>query len=293
MPNESYLDYLKITPRYIHSLIDDKSNKNDLTCLIPKNDQSTPSILQEHGFRYAGKRLVEGRIMVVYKWFRELDGVYEDMRSFFNRRVHDYDLHMRDGYDNYDTYFISLLKDIPYTNDDISILDLGCGTGAELKYIFQKAPKAHIVCIDVAEEMLQKLQDIYRDFSNNIEIIYSSYLLADFGEKCYDYVVACSTLHHILPEDKLNLYMRIKKGLRDNGYLLIQDYVANSIQEEESLRTKYLELINGGVIDKNEIYHIDLPLTMDHEEDLLKAAGFKVVKSQRVGDNGVIISARS
>ena len=289
--NEYYLNYTELTSEYIKSCIEKNNEVKELTCLLPKDDQSASSLLQENGFRYIGRRFVEGKIMLVFKWFRGLDKGYEDMRSFFNRRVHDYDLHMRDDDDYFETTFLSLVKDIPNTKDKIAILDIGCGTCAELKYIFQRSPNAYVVCVDVAEQMLFKLREDYSDYSNNIETICSSYLGVDFGEKCYDYVVACSTLHHILAEDKLNLYVNIKKRLKDNGCLLIADGFAQNLQEEYSRRSDYLELRNRGAIDKNEIYHIDLKLTIEHEVDLLKTAGFVCTRIERIGDDGVIISA--
>ena len=292
MQNEHYLNYTEVTSECIKSYIQKNSEVDELTCLLPKDDQSASSVLRENGFRYIGKRLVEGKVMIVYKWFRGLDKDYEDMRSFFNRRVHDYDLHMKDDDAYYDVAFTSLIRDIPKTNERIDVLDLGCGTGAELKYIFQKSPNAYVVCLDISDQMLLKLREYYSAYSNNIETICSSYLGVDFGEKCYDYVVACSTLHHLLAEDKLDLYKIINRGLRDNGYLLISDYAVASSQEEQSLRANYLELISKVDIDKKEIYHIDLPLTVEHELDLLKTAGFASVRTERIGDKGIIISAR-
>lgn len=293
MQDEHNLDYRQLSSEYIKSHIGESRGVDELTCLLPKDDQSASSVLRESGFRYIGKRLVDGKVMTVFKWFRHLDRGYEDMRSFFNRRARDYDLHMRDGNDSYDTTFISLVKDIPDTNDRTTILDLGCGTGAELRYIFQKSPNASVVCIDVAEEMLAKLRQDYGHYGDNIETICSSYLGVDFGEECYDYVVTCNSLHHVLPEDKADLYINVKKALQDGGYLLISDYVADTLQEEESLRANYLELVNSGAIDRHEIYHIDLVLTLEHEVDLLEAAGFAVTRTERVGETGIVISARS
>ena len=293
MSYEHFLEYTGLSPENVENYIKINNEVNELTCLVPKDDQSVSTLLKDVGFRYCGKRLVEGKVMIVFKWFRGLDRKYEDMRSFFNRRARDYDLHMSEGNDSYETTFNSLVKDIRFTTDKITILDLGCGTGAELKYIFYRSPNAHVVCMDVAEQMLYKLLDDYSDHTSNIEIVCASYLGFEFGEKRYDYVVSCSTLHHILAEDKQNLYASIKKGLKEKGFLLISDYIANNLQEEQSLRANYLDLVDRGIIDRNGIYHIDLPLTMEHEVDLLEAAGFTVTRAERTGDTGTVISAHS
>jgi tRNA (cmo5U34)-methyltransferase len=104
--------------------------------------------------------------------------------------------------------------------------------------------------------------------------------------------VACSTLHHLLAEDKLELYRKIKRAFKAGGYLLIQDFIANTEEDELSQREKYLELLGSGVIDKNRIYHIDIPLTVAHEEKILKTAGFELVKSERTGENYANIVAK-
>jgi tRNA (cmo5U34)-methyltransferase len=292
MLDEHLLSSTGLTAENIKSYIALHSGVDEITCLLPKDDQSAGQLLKENDFRYAGKRLAEGKIVLVFKWFRGLDKGCEDMRSFFNRRARDYDLHMQDDTDAYEMTFCSLFQDMPVTSERIVVLDLGCGTGAELKYVFKKAPNANIVGMDVSEQMLLKLRENYRDFTDNIKTIPSTYLGIDFGENSFEYVVACSTLHHLLPEDKLRLYANIKRGLKNKGCLLISDYLAMSLQEEDSLRETYLELIKKGSIDKNEIYHIDVPLTLEHEMELLETAGFALNRHERIGEKGVIISAR-
>ncbi|MFC1946926.1 class I SAM-dependent methyltransferase [Chloroflexota bacterium] len=291
MQNEHLISYTEITEKSFNEYVERYPELNEITCLIPRNDESIEEVLRENGFRYAGKRIVEGEVRLVYKWFRNLEK-YEDMGAFFNRRADDYDLHMSDGNNFYETEFISLFRDIPVTDERLTILDLGCGTGAELKYIFEKAPYAHVVCIDVSEIMLDILRATYTGYIDNLDIMCESYLETDFGEEKYDFVVACSTLHHLLAEDKLVLFNKVKQTLKVNGYFLIQDYIALTEEDELSQREKYLELVNRGVIDGSRIYHIDLPLTLEHEVEILNKAGFTSIKTERMGENGVIITSR-
>lgn len=214
MQNERYLDYSRLSPGYIQNQINNNKEILEFICLVPKKDLSSERMLRENGFRYIGKRIVDGNTMVVCEWFRDIKTEHEDMRSFFNRRAQDYDLHMSDGHADYAEVFNKLLKDMPQTDKRINVLDLGCGTGAELDAIFQKAPQAHIVCMDVAEKMLAILKKTHTRYSDNIETICASYLEADLGDITYDYIVACNTLHHLLAEEKLKLYANIRKGLK-------------------------------------------------------------------------------
>lgn len=291
MQNEHLISYTEITERSFNEYIEKHPKLNEITCLVPRYNESVEGLLRENGFRYTGKRTIEGEVRLVYKWFRDLEK-YEDMGGFFDRRADDYELHMRDGNDFYETEFISLVKDVPVTDERLMVLDLGCGTGVELRYIFDKAPNARIVCIDTSKKMLDILYEAYSEYVNNLNIMCESYLDMEFGEGKYDFIIACSTLHHLLAEDKLELYRKIKRALKAGGYLLIQDYIASTEEDELSQREQYLNLIANGDIDRNRIYHIDIPLTVAHEEEILKTAGFELVKSERTGENYVNIVAK-
>lgn len=245
--------------------------------------------MKDEGFRYIGKRLVENEIVMVYKLFNGLTEKYEDMACFFNRRATDYDLHMSD-LSYYETSLIELVLNIQPTSEKITILDLGCGTGAELKYIFEKAPNAQVLCMDISEGMLEKLHETYKEYSKNIETVCGSYLGVDFGVNKYNYVIACNTLHHILKEDKLIVYKNILKALKPKGSMLISDYIVNE-EEENQIRAKYLEIVNSGFLNANEIYHIDIPLSSNSEKELLEATGFASIRMDSFENGDVRIIA--
>jgi len=291
MQNEHLISYTDVSDEFIREFLEVHPELDEITCLVPNNKEPIEEILEENGFKYMGKRMVESEVRDIYKWFRNLEK-YEDMGTFFDRRADDYDLHMSGGNDLYETGFISLLKNISFTSARLSILDLGCGTGAELKYIFDKTPNAHVVCVDVSEKMLDILRGKYSEYIDNLDIICQSFLEMEFGIEKFDYIIACSTLHHLLAEDKLELYRKIKRSLKPGGVVLVRDYISLSEEEELTRREKYLNLIEVGDIDKNRIYHIDIPLTVAHEEKILKAAGFELVTSERTGENYTNIVAK-
>ena len=79
-----------------------------------------------------------------------------EMAQFFNDRVDGYEEHMRPlVFDLYDV----ISTPIRTTNEPISILDLGCGTGLEFKGIFARAPNALITGVDISEKMLSRLKE--------------------------------------------------------------------------------------------------------------------------------------
>lgn len=289
MENENIINCRDISLEDIRNYIIENCKATEITCLVPKDDEARVTFLKEEGFRYIGKRLVENEIMMVYKLINGLTEKYEDMASFFNRRATDYNLHMLD-ISYYEPSLIDLVSNIESTREKITILDLGCGTGGELKYIFEKAPNAQILCVDVSEGMLEKLHYTYKDYSKNIETMCESYLGVDFGVNKYNYVIACNTLHHILKEDKIIVYKNILKALKSNGSMLISDYTVNE-KEEKQLREKYLEIVDSGFLNTGKIYHIDIPLSLKSEKELLEATGFGSIRMDSFENGDIRIIA--
>ncbi len=82
----------------------------------------------------------------------------EEMGEFFNNRAESYEQHMERAVEKFDQYYSVLANPIEETDKAVEILDLGCGTGLELKGIFSRCPSAHITGIDLSKEMLQLLR---------------------------------------------------------------------------------------------------------------------------------------
>lgn len=197
----------------------------------------------------------------------------EKMAEFFNHRAEGYEKHMLKLQD-IDSYYKSLSKEIISTNDKIEVLDLGCGTGLELKEIFKKCPNANITGIDMSESMLELLKEKYSSFSNQIKLINGSYLNISFSENKYDYVISSMTMHHFTHEVKRQLYSKIKACLKKEiGIYIEGDYVVDDEKEAEYL-SHYHEKLK---FLKEELYHIDIPFTVDTQKALLLKAGFNNV----------------
>jgi tRNA (cmo5U34)-methyltransferase len=284
------MNYNILTNEIVEGYLKEHADEKEITCLLKHDDISGEDILRRHGFRYVGKRLADGNIRSIFRWFNGMTDPYEDMAAFFDRRAEDYDLHMRAGNEDYEKGLDWVTSFIEATDKKVTILDLGCGTGAELEYIFRRVPHAQVLCIDLSMGMLEKLKQNYSGYIDNIEIICGSYLGLDFGAECYDYVIACNTLHHILKEDKTGLYKNIRKSLKNDGLLLIEDYVVTE-EEEKELRAGYLALLEDGKINGNKLYHIDLTLSESSERAALETSGFSKLFIERAGGNGINIIA--
>ncbi|MCK5128308.1 MAG: class I SAM-dependent methyltransferase [Clostridiales bacterium] len=288
MQQEYLMDISKYTEQVINTM---KKKQSEIIFFVLKKDKETKGFLYNQRFKNMGSRFYQDQIVEVWKWDKNNDTQYEEMSQFFDRRVHDYDVHMN-SFDNYKRSLVELTSNIAATYDEINILDLGCGTGAELRYIFKQVPNAHVDCIDMADKMLKKLWSDYRDFRRNITIHFTSFFDMDFGVNKYDYVISCNTLHHYVKKDKLKLYIKIRNSLKNNGIMLIDDYTATSEEQEMQLLERYHKAYNSGETEQGTIYHIDIPLTRDSEESLINEAGFSTLDIKTIEGKGIHIIAR-
>lgn len=198
----------------------------------------------------------------------------EKMDDFFNNRIDSYEEHQLNMIDSAKEFYPFTAKHLPM-DKNVSILDLGCGTGLELGYYFELNPTARITGIDMAEALLSALKKKYVD--KKLTILQGSYFDIPFGKNCYDAVVSVESLHHFTQKEKIPLYTKIFQSLLVNGYFLLTDYFALSDDQEAFFRQELLRLkLEQGIRD-NKLYHYDTPLTVEHEIQALQMAGFSKI----------------
>ena len=81
------------------------------------------------------------------------------------------------------------------------ILDLGCGTGLELTYYFDRCREGSITGIDLAPGMLQALREKFP--GKKLNLIQGSYFAVPLGEEAFDAAVSVESLHHFTAAEKL------------------------------------------------------------------------------------------
>lgn len=199
----------------------------------------------------------------------------EKMTEFFDKRLDGYDEHMLTCIESAEEFY-------PYTADclpkdaGVKILDLGCGTGLELEHYFQLNLSAEVTGIDLTEAMLNALKQKFPD--KNLTLILGSYFDVPFGENAFDAAVSVESLHHFTKAEKIPLYTKLYKALKDGGYFILTDYFALSEEDEQTYREELLRLKKLQGIEDDEFYHYDTPLTVEHEKEALLEAGFTSVK---------------
>lgn len=199
----------------------------------------------------------------------------EKMNEFFDKRLDGYDEHMMTNIESSDVFYPYTADCLPKT-DGAKILDLGCGTGLELEHYFKINPSAKITGIDLTESMLNALRNKFTE--KDLTLICGSYFDVPFGENTFDAAVSVESLHHFTKEEKIPLYAKLCKALKDGGYFILTDYFALSDEGEKTFRNELLHLKKEQGIDGNEFYHYDTPLTVEHETEALLEAGFSSVE---------------
>lgn len=212
----------------------------------------------------------------------------EKMGEFFDSRLEGYEDHQLTAIKSAQVFYpftAGLLPEEPGAR----ILDLGCGTGLELDYYFRRNPGARVTGIDLAEGMLGALKGKFRD--RDVTLICGSYFDVSF-EGPFDGAVSVESLHHFTKEEKIPLYQKLRDALRPGARFVLTDYFASSEEEEAGLRRELLRLKREQGIADGEFYHFDTPLTIGHETEALRAAGFAAVEIAGRWGNTVTLAAR-
>lgn len=211
----------------------------------------------------------------------------EKMGEFFNSRADGYDEHMLTISIEYVEFYDSISNSFDVGDERVEILDLGCGTGNELKGIFNKLPNAKITGIDLAENMTQLLISKYPDKAVDIDIIIASFADMEFEKHRYDYCVSVQAMHHYKSDKKIVIYRNIADALKPDGSFILGDYVVEKDEMIECLM-RYDRLVRA---EPDNIYHIDIPFTVEEEISILNEAGFKKVEIMHHKKNGVVIKS--
>ena len=209
----------------------------------------------------------------------------EEMDAFFNHRAEGYDAHMHSNLVDAEVYYRKLAAPITATAEPIEILDVGCGTGLEIPAVLEKAPNAKLTGMDLSVEMLNILREKYP--GENIQIIQGSYLTHDFEAERYEVILSSMTLHHLLPKQKGKLYRQLFKALKQGGVYIEGDYIVPEDKMNRLLGQYHALPIEA----KGGTHHIDIPLSLAVQFELLGQAGFEEIREFYTQGENVILKA--
>lgn len=215
----------------------------------------------------------------------------ERMADFFDKRAASYDQHMHQSVARFSDFYRSVAIGIERTKEPIAVLDLGCGTGLELEFIFNRAPNCRVTAVDLSEEMLAELHEKYAHVANQITLISTSYLDLSIDPTKWDYIVSVMTMHHLTHSEKLRLYRSVYSGLKPGGLYIEGDYVVSEKDEKECLE-RYLRLKQAHPEVLNGAYHIDIPCCSKTQLRLFLDAGFAEAQESWTNEQAAVFVAK-
>ncbi|QTE73206.1 class I SAM-dependent methyltransferase [Clostridiales bacterium FE2010] len=199
----------------------------------------------------------------------------EKMDDFFAVRVDGYDEHMMSNVERASDFYVYTASLLPKAAGS-KVLDLGCGTGLELEEYFGFNPQAKVTGIDLSEAMLNALKDKFPE--KDLTLVQASYFDVPLGENVYDAAVSVESLHHFKDEMKESLYRKLRTALKTGGTFVLTDCFAESDELEKEYFETLARLKKEQGLSEDEFYHFDTPLTVEHEMDVLRRAGFRDVR---------------
>lgn len=162
----------------------------------------------------------------------------DKVRDHFENEAGEFDRVIVKLVPHYPEMIEALVTAIPFPpSTAIRAIDLGCGTGAVAELLLARFPKARIVCLDLAGNMVRMAR---AKLAGRAGV---SYVHGDFdgigSSETYDVVVSSLALHHLPTDDgKRRLYRKIFSCLRPQGAFYNADLVLGS---SDFLHEKYME----------------------------------------------------
>lgn len=110
-------------------------------------------------------------------------------------------------------------------NDNLRILDAGCGTGILIEKLLKLNPKVIVLGVDISKEML-RIAKIRLGRYRNVKLLKEDIENLKLREK-FDLIISNSSIHYLYNLDKV--IINFKSLLNKNGELILVDWCKDSI----------------------------------------------------------------
>ena len=100
-------------------------------------------------------------------------------------------------------------------------------------------------------------------------------------------------MHHFSHSEKIGLYTKIYKALKEKGVYIESDYMVTEQSEEDRMFAESTRLRREMNIPDGELYHIDTPCTVANQIAMLGRAGFASVEMVwRTGNTTIVMASK-
>jgi ubiquinone/menaquinone biosynthesis C-methylase UbiE len=125
--------------------------------------------------------------------------------------------------------------------EDSRILDAGCGGGANVRRLLEKAEKGHVTGLDYSEVSVQESQKVNQKAirEGRCDIVHGDVSALPFQEGCFDLVTAFETVY-FWPDLKTT-FEGIRRVLKEGGTF----FICNESDGHDEEAVKFSEIIDG------------------------------------------------
>ena len=171
-------------------------------------------------FTPEGKELRDASSNILYQIENLENKVQEISQSQLKGYVHGYSEFESKRLDNQARTMSDLLHYDSKWEKDSTILEVGCGVGAQTTIVSSKNPECQFTSIDLSETSLVKAQETIASLEiENVTFLKADVYKLPFDENSYDHVFVCFVLEHLdYPEKAL---LEIKRVLKKGGTLTV------------------------------------------------------------------------
>lgn len=215
-----------------------------------------------------------------------LDFEIDNMDTHFNKCARDYDKHSYNDL-GMGEFYDEIERQINICEKPENVLVLGCGTGLEIERIKYAA---EVTAIDISSGMLAELNKKELSPGVKLNTVCASYFDVSFTENNYDLVLSAYSLHHFTPQKKAQLYRKIYSCLKSGGYFINGDIVCKDKNTETYFLDQAQEIYEERQLPFGSL-HIDVPMALNTELDLLSNAGFCSISVERRWSKSALIKA--
>lgn len=153
------------------------------------------------------------------------------------------------------------LRNLEVKEDDVT-LDVGCGSGLNIKRLYEKSPKAKSYGVDYSSTCVKKSKMLNKDLvdAGKVEVYEANVLDMPFNDEEIDIITAFETVYFW--PDLVDAFKEVKRVLKRGGKFFI-------VMDANGCYTPELEEITK---DENCIFYTDDELT-----DFLLKAGYSEI----------------
>ena len=164
----------------------------------------------------------------------------------------------QDGFSNLEQ--IDMIRQYIPKNDNVNILDIGCGNGKMLGYLQEKT-NAHIYGFDFSEEAIKTAKNLFPRNSQFLEGVIGE---IDYSEEMFDVIISMDTMY--FTKDMNALVSQIKKWLKPEGVFFVGYQEGDVMPKTPNIHTTML----SKAFVKNDMKYEALDIT-EQTYELLQA----------------------